>query len=46
MGALDTIISPVNGRPSSKIRKIAQAAEKAKRERQVNSVPFRGENRL
>lgn len=45
-GALDIIISPVNGRPSSKIRKIAQAAEKANRERQVNSVMFRGENRL
>lgn len=45
-GALDTIISPVNGRPNSKIRKIAHDAEKANRERQVKSVTLRGENRL
>ena len=45
-GALDTIISPVNGRPSSKIRKIAHAAEKANNERQAKSVTFSGENRL
>ena len=45
-GALDTIISPVNGRPNSKMRKIAHAAEKANRERQVKSVTLRGENRL
>ena len=32
-GVLDNIISPVNGRPSSKIRKIAEAAEKASSER-------------
>ena len=44
-GTLD-IISPVNGRLSSMIRKIADAADKAKRNRQVKTVPFRGENRL
>jgi hypothetical protein len=45
-GALDSIMSPVKGRPSSKIRKIAEAAEKANSERQVKSVMFRGEKRL
>jgi hypothetical protein len=45
-GALDSIMSPVNGRPSSRIRKIAEAAEKANSERQVKSVMFRGEKRL
>jgi hypothetical protein len=45
-GALDSIIRPVNGRPSSNIRKIAEAAEKANTERQVKSVGFNGENRL
>ena len=45
-GALDSIMSPVKGRPSSKIRKIAEAAEKANNERQVKSVMFRGEKRL
>ena len=45
-GALETIISPVNGRPSSRIRKIAHAAEKANTDRQVKSVEFSGANRL
>ena len=45
-GALDSIMSPVKGRPSSRIRKIAEAAEKANSERQVKSVMFRGEKRL
>lgn len=45
-GALESIIRPVNGRLSSSMRKIAQAAEKANRDRQVKSVEFRGEKRL
>src|SRR4051794_3929753 len=45
-GALDNIMRPVKGRPSSKIRNIAEAAEKANSERQVKSVMFRGEKRL
>ena len=45
-GALDIIISPVNGRLSCSIRKIAHPADKANRKRKVMTVTFRGENRL
>jgi hypothetical protein len=45
-GTLDSVINPVNGRLSSKTRKIAEAAENANTARQVKSVPFSGENRL
>jgi hypothetical protein len=45
-GTLDSIINPVNGRLSSKTKKIAEAAENANTARQVKSVPFSGENRL
>jgi len=45
-GALESIIKPVNGRLSSIMRKIAQAAEKANSERHVKSVVFGGEKRL
>jgi hypothetical protein len=45
-GALDIIITPVNGLLSCKIRKIAHAADKANRRRQVSTVTFRGENKL
>ena len=45
-GALESIIKPVNGRLSSIMRKIAQAAEKANSERHVKSVVFSGEKRL
>src|SRR6516162_2218220 len=39
-------INPVNGWLNSKIRKIAHAADRANSERQVNTVTFKGENRL
>lgn len=39
-------MSPVKGRPSSKIGKIAEEAEKANNEPQMKSVMFRGEKRL
>ena len=39
-------INPVNGWLNSKIRKIAHAADGANSERQVNTVTFKGENRL
>ena len=45
-GALAIAINPVNGWLNSKIRKIAHAAERANSERQVNTVTFKGENRL
>ena len=45
-GALEIISKPVNGWLNSKIRKIAQAADSANSERQVNTVTFKGENRL
>jgi hypothetical protein len=45
-GALEIIIKPVNGWLNSKIRKIAHAADSANSERQVNTVTFKGENRL
>src|SRR5215469_6290607 len=45
-GALDNRSSPVNGRLSSKIRKIPHADEKANSDRQVKTVSLRGENRL
>src|SRR6516165_4647367 len=45
-GSLEIIISPENGWLSSKIRKIAHDAESAKRDRQVNTVMFKSENRL
>jgi len=44
--ALAIAINPVNGWLNSKIRKIAHAAERANSERQVNTVTFKGENRL
>ena len=45
-GALDMLMTPVKGRLSSKIRKIAHAADKANRQRHVTTVTLRGENRL
>ena len=45
-GALDNRSRPVNGRLSSKIRKIAPAADNANSEREVRAVTFRGENKL
>jgi hypothetical protein len=45
-GALESIIKPLNGRLNSRTRKIAHAADKANKDRQVKRVVFRGENRL
>src|SRR5512132_3707879 len=45
-GTLDSRSSPVNGRLSSKIRKIAPADDKANSERQAKTVSLRGVNRL
>jgi hypothetical protein len=45
-GALEIIIRPVNGQLSSKIRKIAHDADRAKRDRNARTVTFSVENRL
>src|SRR5262249_16870901 len=45
-GALEIVIRPENGWPSSRIRKIAHDADSAKRDRQVKTVAFNAENRL
>ena len=45
-GALEIIITPENGWLSSKIRKIAHDADRAKRDRHVKTVTFKAENRL
>src|SRR5262249_23269414 len=45
-GALDIVSNPVNGWLNSNIRKIAHAADSANSDRLVNTVTFKGENRL